>query len=153
MTAGFGILQPGAQKTITVSVTGCWLLSGYLQNGYGRLKINGTMHLAHRVAYERLVGPIPADCELDHLCRVRHCLNPDHLEVVTRRENVMRSPIAIAAVNARKTHCKHGHPLDEGNVYVRHWRGFTWRNCRRCSAASHRKHHQERVASATVLVH
>ena len=70
-----------------------------------------------RVAYEMVVGPIPDGLQIDHLCRVRNCVNPDHLEPVTPRENTMRG-YSIQAQNARKTHCIHGHPF-EGNTYAR----------------------------------
>ena len=72
---------------------GCWLWTGSLRAGYGRFWVDGTVVQAHRYAYERVVGPIPADRELDHLCRIRRCVNPDHLDVVTPSENVRRSPI------------------------------------------------------------
>lgn len=66
--------------------------------------------LAHRLAYEILVGPVPAGLTLDHLCRNRACMNPAHLEPVTMRANVLRGE-APAARQARRTHCRHGHPL------------------------------------------
>ena len=75
----------------------------------------GEKKFAHRIGYEQLVGPIPKGLELDHLCRVRHCVNPDHLEPVTHKENTLRGSCP-AAVNARKTHCKRGHPLTDDNI-------------------------------------
>ena len=111
--------------------SGCWEWVGnILQSGYGQIAITHThMELAHRFAYELLVGPIPEGLQLDHLCRVRHCVNPDHLEPVTARENVLRGN-GIAAQSARQTHCIHGHPFDEGNTYLTK-RG--WRQCRTCT--------------------
>lgn len=89
----------------------CWLWTGRLdRNGYGRVSIDSTSRTVHRVAYAHFVGPIPADLELDHLCRVRRCANPRHLELVTTRENVLRS-MNPAGLNARKTHCLRGHLL------------------------------------------
>lgn len=74
---------------------GCWLWTASLTgDGYGRISLGGKfgpMGLAHRVAYELLVGPIPEGLELDHLCRVRRCVNPEHLEPVTHAENVRRA--------------------------------------------------------------
>lgn len=70
---------------------GCWLWTGTIApNGYGYFAIKGRSQQAHRVAYELLVGPIPDGLDLDHLCRVRACVNPDHLEPVTRSENNRR---------------------------------------------------------------
>ena len=75
----------------------CWLWTGAkTAEGYGEIKIDRRMHYTHRWAYEFCVGPIPEGLTIDHLCRVRHCMNPDHLEVVTRKENILRgeSPAA-----------------------------------------------------------
>jgi hypothetical protein len=74
--------------------------------------------------------------QIDHLCRVRHCVNPAHMEPVTPRENILRSPVALAAINARKTHCPQGHPLSGANLY-RTPQGF--RACRECRRKSDRE--------------
>ena len=98
----------------------CWLWTGALNTGgYGRFTLDGRRQRAHRVAYALLVSPVPDHLELDHLCRVRHCVNPDHLEPVTRRENVIRgaAPAQAAYRQKRKTHCPKGHPYDEANTY------------------------------------
>lgn len=87
--------------------------------------------MAHKWAYESIVGPVPEGMELDHLCRNRACVNPAHLEAVSRRVNQLRG-LSISAKNARKTHCVHGHPLTGENVYE--WRGS--RYCRACRAAA-----------------
>ena len=69
----------------------CWLWRASIRNhGYGRIKVNGRAEQAHRVAYELLVGPIPEGLTLDHLCRVRLCVNPAHLEPVTQKVNIRR---------------------------------------------------------------
>lgn len=97
----------------------CWLFANVQSNGYGSLSgavTNGRSNLAHRVAYELLIGPIPEGLQLDHLCRVRNCVNPEHLEPVTPWENTMRST-SISAVNARKTECLRGHPFSDENTY------------------------------------
>jgi len=71
--------------------TGCWLWdANTTRGGYGHFKVSGRMVYAHRLAYEKLVGPIPDGLSLDHLCRVPGCVNPDHLEPVTHAENVRR---------------------------------------------------------------
>lgn len=73
---------------------GCWLWTASLNNfGYGNFSLHGKPTLAHRAAWEIYVAPIPAGLHIDHLCRVRHCVNPEHLEVVTRAENMRRSPL------------------------------------------------------------
>lgn len=73
----------------------CWIWQGRPgKNGYGRISLNDAAHYAHRVAYETFVGPIPDDLTVDHLCRVRMCINPAHLEPVTRAENTRRENAA-----------------------------------------------------------
>jgi hypothetical protein len=94
----------------------CWLwTAATLPNGYGVLGIEHRTVYAHRVAYELLVGPIRDGLQIDHLCRVRHCVNPEHLEPVTQRDNLARGE-GPTAINARKSHCPKGHPF-EGNTY------------------------------------
>lgn len=103
----------------------CWLWTGYTDKGYGRLSIQDRPGLhAHRVMYQELVGPIPEGMHLDHLCRVRNCVNPDHLEPVTPLENVRRSPLT----HGSETHCPSGHPYDDENTI--RYRGR--RYCRAC---------------------
>src|SRR3990167_6386730 len=109
--------------------SGCWLWTGADDgNGYGTLTVGRVMRKAHLYSYEAFVGPIPEGLQLDHLCRVRCCVNPDHLEPVTQRENILRG-MGIAAVNARKTFCKHGHEFSAENTRVR--KNGT-RQCRAC---------------------
>ena len=92
--------------------SGCWIWRGSLcKYGYGRMEINHKKLMVHRVVYEMSRGPIPDGLQLDHLCRVRCCINPDHLEVVTSQQNTLRGK-SPAALNAKKTHCPHGHLLD-----------------------------------------
>ena len=95
---------------------GCWLWSGTIsREGYGRFTLpNGTAQgrttVTHRVSYEEFVGPIKPGLVVDHKCRVRCCVNPDHLQQVTQRENIL-SGTGASARNAMLTHCKKGHPL------------------------------------------
>ena len=124
---------------IDISDSGCWLWTGSIQGGkgagYGRLNIDYKRKLAHRVSYEHLVEPIPEGLQLDHLCRVRNCVNPDHLEPVTPSENIRRSPIHISVRLKAKTHCVHGHEYTPENTYRFTTRGKTQRACRACAKA------------------
>lgn len=94
----------------------CWNWKGpVLRGGYGNYSTaqqRGLPQLAHRLAYTLLIGPIPEGLDLDHLCRNRLCCNPDHLEPVTRRENVLRGERSIMHRKRpewQKEFCKHGH--------------------------------------------
>ena len=108
--------------------TGCWLWTAYLtEDGYGRCKVGGRQRGAHRAVYEFLVGPIPAQHEIDHLCRVRCCVNPEHLEVVTKKENVARG-VGVGVINRLRTSCKNGHPFTASNTRLVKARRY----CRRC---------------------
>lgn len=122
----------------------CWLWTGDLdQNGYGNALVNRRKRKAHRVAYEALVGPIPEGLELDHLCRVRNCVRPDHCEPVDHRTNVLRGN-TVTAANAAKSRCLRGHPFDDDNTYVRPNGN---RNCKKCHADRERElHHARRAA-------
>jgi hypothetical protein len=109
----------------------CWEWTGYtMTNGYGTVHRRPGKHLVHRYAYELLIGPIPARLVIDHLCRVRHCVNPDHLEPVPQRENLRRG-VGVPPANPLKTHCFRGHRYDEDNTYLAR-RGS--RACRACHA-------------------
>lgn len=110
--------------------TGCWLWIGSCyRNGYSQIWNGSRPSLGHRFVYECVVGKIPAASEIDHLCRVRNCLRPEHLQAVSHRENVLRS-FAPTAVNAAKTHCPKGHPYTPENTYRRPADGK--RRCREC---------------------
>jgi hypothetical protein len=120
--------------------TGCWLWRGHSRkgDGYGRVMYRGRQVFAHRVAFRLAIGPIPADRQLDHLCRVRNCMNPEHLEGVTHAENIARGLTGIHQRN--KTHCPQGHAYTSENTYWiarsqarkvgRHT--YMVRRCRRC---------------------
>lgn len=92
-------------------MSGCWLwIGGLTSRGYGTFWSAGRALGAHVVSFTALVGAVPDGLELDHRCRVRSCVNPRHLEAVTHRENMMRSPTSVVVRNAAKTHCPAGHP-------------------------------------------
>lgn len=104
----------------------CWVWLGPVnQSGYGHLRRFGYVH---RLAWEMLRGPIPAGLTVDHLCRNRVCVRPDHLELVTRAENVRRE-------NAARDRCPQGHEYDAANTYL--YRGK--RGCRICRAVQRRR--------------
>lgn len=112
--------------------TPCWIWQQRIdpQNGYGK-KGGGKSRtlLAHRVYYEFFFGAIPAESEIDHLCRVRACVNPEHLELVSHRENMRRGQ-GFAGRNTRKSRCPKAHSLSGDNLYQ--YRGK--RLCRACRA-------------------
>jgi len=112
--------------------TGCWIwIGGLADGGYGvmgRGRAGEGNVRVHRFAYEYMIGPIPEGLEPDHLCRVRCCANPWHLEPVTRRENFLRGQHPTA-IHVRANLCKYGHSLHDAYVS----RG--WRSCRTCALA------------------
>ncbi|MFI7678537.1 HNH endonuclease signature motif containing protein [Actinophytocola sp. NPDC049390] len=117
-------------QTVTPGPNACWLWTGGLDPaGYARFRDDtGRKVYVHRWAYEHYVGPVPEGLVLDHLCRIRHCSNPAHLEAVTQDENMRRG------AHATKTHCKHGHPMSE----VLQYKDGPRRVCRTCKRASAR---------------
>lgn len=124
----------------------CWLWTGATdRNGYGLWsppKSSGLrMGVAHRFAYMALVGPIPEGLELDHLCRTKGCVNPSHLEPVTRQENMRR-------VRWTKTHCPNGHDLNaDNNRYVRpNGHDYSCRACHREDARRRQGYYERRSA-------
>lgn len=110
---------------------GCVVWTGAVKDGYGNIGAGGQFgrHVrTHQVMYEHFIGPVPEGLELDHLCRNRLCMAPAHLEAVTHQENVLRGE-GLAAVNARKTHCDHGHEFTPENTFLSNGR---WRGCIAC---------------------
>ena len=140
------IVERLAARTVVDPATGCHLWTGPLtHNGYARPSgVDRTKRvMAHRLAWEIANGPIPAGLTIDHLCRVRHCINPDHLEAVTIQENLRRGLGTLGRANAAKTHCPVGHEYTPENTYTAtNWAGGISRGCRRCSLdRSYRRRH------------
>lgn len=121
----------------------CWVWRGTRQTkGYGYHVASKRGSLAHRFAYQLLVGPIPDGLQVDHVCRNRWCVRPEHMRLVTPRENVLAG-IGISAQNARKTHCLRGHPF-EGTNLLRDSKGR--RMCATCRRQQNRESYQRRKA-------
>ena len=107
----------------------CWLWTGSInENGYGLFKVSGKTMKSHRVAYETYNRPIETGNVIDHLCKVRNCVKPDHLEQVSQAENLYRGN-TIASVNRLKKYCINGHEFTEDNTIIRK---NNTRNCRKC---------------------
>jgi len=124
-----------------IDTNDCWLYAGYKNElGYGQIftyinKKQGYQY-AHRVSYETFIGNIPDGLVIDHLCSVRCCINPTHLEAVTARENTLRG-IGVK-INKSKTHCPRGHKYDESNTLIS---SSPWRRCKQCARDSHRRYY------------
>lgn len=132
-------LTPKILDCIRNTPEGCWQwVGGFHGRGYGSYK--GRM--AYSEVYRLTIGSIPEGKELDHLCRNHACVNPNHLEPVTHRENMLRGTCPTA-INSRLTVCRRGHPLSGENCLSYKYRDGTHRKCRTCNNAnrkSHRKH-------------
>ena len=114
----------------------CWTWLGRLTpGGYGKFRVSGEIFAAHRVSYVQSRGSIPDGLVLDHLCRYRACVNPDHLEAVSQLENVRRG-----AGNASKVACQNGHPFEDGNLAPS---TAGRRVCRTCHRNYHREYQQK----------
>lgn len=124
-------------------MTGCWIWMGNINRGgygsfhFGPRRLPGRRtHRAHKFAYEAFYGEAKND--LDHKCRVRSCANPDHLESVTRKVNLHRG-FGLVGMNARRSHCKHGHEFTTENTRI--YRGY--RMCRTCHRNNERERHRK----------
>src|SRR5579872_16426 len=128
--------------------SGCWLWSGcILKNGYGQFWLNDKNWKAHRVSYLLFKGRLIEGLVIDHLCRNRACVNPDHLELVTHRTNLLRGE-TLNAKELNQTHCKRGHPFDDGNTYVD---PSGSRSCRTCLRAKYKAYRQRKKVNAASL--
>ena len=119
--------------TARIDAGDCWEWTGRIQDdGYGQMWWAGRSQTAHRVVYEVLAGPIPEGLSLDHLCRNQRCVNPDHLEPLPIRDNILRG-YGPPAQASRRTACTRGHPFD-------FTRSDGYRGCRPCGAERQRRH-------------
>ena len=135
----------GFFRLVQIECGGCWLWFGSkTEDGYALYGPHGRR--AHRWVYERFRAPIPETMQVDHLCRVRHCVNPWHLEAVTSRENTLRGN-TITGLNAQKTQCLQGHPLAGENLYL--YKGK--RACKTCRLNHTRAQQQKRREDPEVL--
>lgn len=121
---------------VTEDPGGCWLFDKTNDKGYSSFTVNRAPVEGHRWCYIFLIGDVPVGLTLDHLCRVRACVNPWHLDVVPHRINILRG-VGPAAVNARKTQCVSGHPFTSSNTYVS---DDGKRQCRTCRARRARQY-------------
>lgn len=126
----------------------CWNWLGYIEKeGYGACSVKGVMWKAHRVSFELFKNEIPEGFQIDHLCRNRKCVNPEHLDAVTPKINVLRSN-APTAVNARRTHCRRGHELRGENLHVTTIGG---RRCKACHRVVKKRHRLARRNSIQIV--
>lgn len=146
------------EKYIVDEATGCWNWAGslvgrnakspaergvfYLGPGHDRTRV-----LAYRWSYEHFVGPIPEGLQIDHLCRNPRCVNPEHLEPVTARENVRRGTSHIAQL-MDTTHCPRGHELFGDNLYIGLDGGRRCKTCRLDRTREYEERNREKRRAA-----
>lgn len=141
-----GINQADAERFAEkVSANGeCWeWTAGLMGGGYGQFHHKGKPNYAHRWLYEAVNGGVDKRLTLDHLCRNRKCVRPDHLEPVSRGENVLRGE-GLSAMAARATHCPKGHAYSGANLVIKK---DGCRRCRECHRLSSNASHHRRKAA------
>ncbi len=124
------VIRERFMSFVSIQPSGCWLWAGRLDPDYGRFTVHGVTIRCPRAAWLVLRGPIPDGFEPDHLCRLKPCVNPDHMELVTHLENIRRGDAGKHLSD--RTHCPQGHPYDEANTYLN---PNGSRKCRICRAA------------------
>jgi len=135
---------------IRIDKNNCWRwLWTVAPCGYAKLSRGGKNYTVSRLVYELLVGKIPHGLCIDHLCRVRDCVNPFHLEAVTNKENVLRG-VGLTSINSKKTHCKRGHKFTKENT--KYSNGGKNRACRKCSWINYKTFRLRKKAFLSSLI-
>lgn len=110
----------------------CWIWIGAVdKHGYGSILEEKKVKKSHRVSYEMFYGKIPNHLVIDHMCKIKRCINPRHLRAITRGENTLTGS-GVSAINKRKTHCIRGHELSGENIFLYKRAGHINRQCRLC---------------------
>lgn len=144
------VLRVGAVRTEFGAVvsranepaSNCIVAGGQPSSKYLKLQRGARRVGAHVFVWEYVNGPVPAGLHIDHLCRAPRCVNPDHLEAVTPKENTLRG-VGPTAINAKKTHCVHGHEYTAKNTYRTKTGGRSCRACRATQLKRYQKSHRE----------
>ena len=138
-------------KVEIVPESGCWIWTGSLQGkgwkkgqGYSAIRFNNKLYRGHRLFYEHFKGPIPEGRQLDHLCRVTCCVNPNHLEPVTNAVNRARGIGNKGEHHLSKTHCPNGHEYTLENTRYSVSKGRKHRVCHQCRLETYRKYEKEK---------
>lgn len=152
--SGISTEQRFFEKVNKTSV-GCWIWIGATvpcRDGfvYGKFWLGGRMKMAHRASWELFRGDIPVGLTIDHLCRVTLCVNPEHLEPVTQKENTMRGN-SVIVTNSKKTHCPAGHEYSENNLELAVFKSKGHRQCRICGNARRKQARLSRALLAPAV--
>lgn len=129
----------------TKDKNGCWLWTGYIKsNGYGTASVKRRTVSAHRFVYQLLKGTIPKGCDLHHTCEVRHCVNPAHLEPMTRKDHMALTATNPCTINANKSECSNGHLFEHyGRLRIRA-NGTSERECLECKRIRRRAYNKRK---------